>query len=678
MRSPHLALGVFVLAASLFLRGTGHAQAAKQEASPYEFSIRTYPLPSWELENGFETKDKGRLSAPKMPSPGASTAEQEAFLKKSHEVVKEYLLTQEMPLPPGSLACYDPGNDAFSLRATDEVHEMIEPLFNAYINSLPKHLSWRLEIVEAESADVRAAVKQCQGRTEHGSVLSQLTAKGAIITTMHGEAKGGKVSTVHQGGGFNSPKGYVIPDANSPVQPDNEYLRSGVLLELDPVIGEGNSISLNCRLQYWPTPPKARLAQITAGSAPKVEVEWLDLPAFTTKFGSTIQDGGTRLLGTWDLDTLADPTKAGRSQAAFLCTHIVRVLSRPDPNLERMLRERGEAVSAALQEPPLKVDSNEFAWMEIRRFMVPSDFETMSSPADDEPSVDPFSTAATSTDTPRPVRHTAAQKILERQGIPFPPGTFARFLRGANEVVVRNLPHNLELVEQFMNSILYHPPLMAQTTVEIIEADAALLRRLARETGSIADHSTALETLEAEINTGKARVFRSAWIETLGGQDATWQNVVLTKTVSEVGFRSGTQSETNSEEDGAKAQETSRGSGNAELYVHSEEMPIGFAIDLSPMIGEDDFIDLDLTVRADTAPMSTLPAASPAPPDTQRAAFVNMAQYGMDMKTSITLKRGIPRLLTLYQPTTAEGPVANVLHAVFVCTDVINPDRPDE
>lgn len=669
MRSPHLALCAF-----LAVFGFSHAQTDQAKTSPYDFSIRSYPLPSWELEHGFESKDKGRLSAPKMPPLEASAAEQEAFLKRSHEVVKEYLFLQEVELPHGSLTCYDSASDTFSLRATNEVHEIVEPLFNAYMRNLPKHLSWRLEIVEAPSADMRAAVKLCQGRIEHGRQLDELITKGRIITTMHGEAKRGQAFTTRQGMGFSRPVGYST-DTNGRIQPDNEWANSGVQIELDPLIGEGNSISLNCQLQYWPTAPKARLAQITAGSASKVEVEWLDLPAFTTKFGSTIQNGGTRLLGTWNLDTLADPAKAGRSQAAFLCAHIVSVLSRANPSLERMLRERGEAVVATLKEPPLKIDSNESAGGKTRRFMVPSDFETITNSADDVP--DPFSGASPSAGSPRTVRHTAAQKILEEQGIPFPPGTFARFLRRTNELVVRNLPQNLKLVEQFMDSCLYHPPLMAQTTVEIIEADATLLRRLVREIESISDHSAALETLEAEIAAGKARVFRSAWIETMGGQKATWENVVLTKTVSEVGFRSDTQNGPETKEGKARAEEASSGGQNTELYVRSEEMPAGFTIDLFPMIGEDDFVDLDLSVRADTAPISTLPAASPPPPDTQRAAFVNTAQHGMDMKTSITLKRGIPRLLTLYQPTTAEGPVANVLHAIFVRTDISNSDRPD-
>ena len=45
----------------------------------------------------------------------------------------------------------------------------------------------------------------------------------------------------------------------------------------------------------------------------------------------------------------------------------------------------------------------------------------------------------------------------------------------------------------------------------------------------------------------------------------------------------------------------------------------------------------------------------------------------MEVKTTITLRKVIPRFLTLYQPTTAEGPAPSVLYAVFVRSDIAYP-----
>jgi hypothetical protein len=514
-------------------------------------------------------------------------------------------------------------------------------------------------------------MQQCRGRTEHGKQLDELTAKGVLITTMRGEAKGGQQTTARQGSGFNRPVSYFT-NASGQLQPETEYAYTGVQLELDPVIGEGGSIDINCFFQYWPTAPKARLAQLTAGSAPKVEAEWLDLPAFTTKFSSTYQSGETRLLGVWDLDTLGDPAKAGRSQAAFLCVHAVSLLPTSEPRLEAMLRDRGEAVILTPKVVPPVADPTQQSGMIVRRYAVPPDFEAMSSGPARDPFADPFAAgAAPPTDT-RSVRYKTAEEILKDQGIPFPPGSSAKFLRGSNELIVRNLPENLDLVDAF-TGCSFGVTKMTQITVEIIEADATLLRRLAREVEALPDHSAALQTLEAEIAAGKAKVFRTAWIETKAGQQANWENIIQTKTAAEFSVGSATRPAPPEKEGDPQPAPASSSTRLPEICVHSEEEKIGFMVELDPVINEGGIIDLNLNLITDTAPLSALPAAATPEPGTQRLATVNSLRPHMEVKTSITLRKGIPRFLTLYQPTTAEGPAPNVLHAVFIRSDIAYP-----
>lgn len=673
--TPHLALCAIVLVAT-GLMTRARAESDKAEAPAYAFSTHSYPLPSTELKLGlgFPAEGERVVKAPDLPPPSAGQVDQEAFLKLSHEAVKTYLATQEVRLPPGSLACYDPASETLSLRTTNAVHDIVKGLSDSQVHGVTKHLSWRLEIVEAPSAEVRAALQQCRGRTEHGKQLDALTAKGVIITTMRGEAKGGQQSTARQGSGFNRPVSYFT-NASGQVQPETEYAYSGVQLELDPVIGEGGSIDINCSFQYWPTAPKVRLAQLTAGSAPKVEAEWLDLPAFTTKFSSTYQSGETRLLGVWDLETLGDPAKVGRSQAAFLCTHAVSLLSLPDPRLEAILRDRGEAVVPTPKVVPPVADPTQQSGMIVRSYAVPPDFEAMSSGPARDPFADPFAAGASTEKQSGMVRHMTAAEILKAQGIPFPPGSSAVFLRGSNELVVRNLPENIDLVDAFVGTgcNCCGRPKMTQTTVEIIEADATLLRRLAREVEALPDHSSALKTLEAEIAAGKAKVFRTAWIETKAGQQATWENIIQTKTAAELSIGSATRPAPPEKEGDPQPAPASSSTRLPEICVHSEEEKIGFMVELDPVIGENGIIDLNLNLRADTAPLSALPSAATPEPGTQRLATVNTTRRHMEVKTSITLRKGIPRFLTLYQPTTAEGPAPNVLHAVFIRSDIAYP-----
>lgn len=676
MRSPHLALCALAMAASGLMPGTSHAQSGKPEASPYAFSTRTYSLPSHELVTGFVSKDKGKLRAPALPPPSASHGEQEAFLKRSHEVLKEYLAIQGAPLAPGSLACYDPATYTLSLRAMNAVQDMVESLSSTLTSQASKHVSWRLEVVEAPSADVRAMVAQCQGKVEHGKQLDAITSKGSSIITMRGETKGGQQISSRQGSSFNRPTEYAT-GASGHVESSIAEAYSGVNFELDSVIGDNGSLDINCLFQYWPSPPKPRLATLSAGSAPKTEAEWLDLTACSAKFSSTYRSGQTRLLGVWDMETLAlaDPAKAGRSQAAFLCAHIVNLLPLPESRVEAMLRERGEAVLATPKGVRPVADPTLPPGMMVRRFRVPPDFDSMGGPAAAAPAAaDPFASGAAPVNEPRFVRNVTVEDILKSQGIPFPTGASANFLRTTNELVVRNLPENLDLVQTFIDEISAGVTKLSQFTVEIVEADAGLIRRLNREAEALPDHSAAQKALEAEIAAGRARVVKTVWIETKGGQQATCENVVQTQDAFEFGARAEAPPPPAKKEGEPAPAEPAAKATPAPLSVVGEDVAIGCRVEVDPVIGENGILDLNIFVNADTAPLGTLAAAAAPEPGIQRLASVNSVRRGMVFKTSVSMQNGIPRLLSVYQPAQAEGQAANVLHAVIVRGDIAELD----
>ncbi|MCX6855291.1 MAG: hypothetical protein NTV80_10340 [Verrucomicrobia bacterium] len=671
MRSPHFALCAIVMAVSGFWPGAAKAQSGKSEVYPYAFSTRTYSLPSNELVLGFVSKDKGKLRAPELPPLSASHGELETFLKRSHEVVKEYLAIHGVPLPPGSLACYDPASYTLSLRAMNAVQEMARSLSEARMNSATKHASWRLEVIEAASSDLRAMVAQCRGLVDHGKLLDAITAKGSVITLMRGETKGGQPIRTRQGSRFSRPTEYAT-DHSGHVESAVEDAFSGLMFELDPVIGENGHIDINCFFQYWPTPPKSRLATLTAGSAPKVEVEWLDVPAFTTKFSTQILSGQTRLIGLWDMDATLDPGKAGRSQAAFLCIHIVSLLPLSEPRLEAMLRERGEAVVPTPKGVRPIADPTLPPGMMVRRFRLPADFESMGDggAAASASAADPFASGAAPVNEPRFVRSVTSEDILKSAGIPFPPGASANFLRSTGELVVRNLPENLELVQAFVDSIRERGTKLNHTTVEIIEADASLLRRLTREAESLPDHTAVQKALDVEIAAGKARVIRTVWFETKGGQPAKWENVIQTQTNPKLGVHSASPAPEPAKKDGAPAPAEAKADQKTGLHVSADTEAIGCQIEIDPIIGENSILDLNILVKADTAPAGTLDASAAPEPGIQRLASMNPVRRGMELTTSISMRSGIPRLLSVYQPTKTDGQAADVLHAVIVRGDI--------
>lgn len=669
MRSPHFALCAIIMAVSGFWPGAAKAQSGKSEVSPYAFSTRTYSLPSNELVLGFVSKDKGKLRAPELPPPSASHGELEIFLKRSHEVVKEYLAIHGVPLPPGSLACYDPASYTLSLRAMNAVQEMAQSLSEARMSSATKHASWRLEVIEATSSDLRAMVAQCRGLVDHGKLLDAITAKGIVITLMRGETKGGQPIRTRQGSRFSRPTEYAT-DHSGHVESRVEDAFSGLMFELDPVIGENGHIDINCFFQYWPTPPKSRLATLTAGSAPKVEVEWLDVPAFTTKFSTQMLSCQTRLIGLWDIDATLDPGKAGWSQAAFLCAHIVSLLPLPEARLEAMLRERGESVVPTPKAVRPIADPTLPPGMMVRRFRVPHDFDSVNSEVNPAARADSVASSGLLMNEPPIYSSVMSENILKSQGIPFPPGASASFLRSTDELVVRNLPENLELVRAFVDSIRERGTKLSQTTVEIIEADASLLRRLTRETESLPDHTAVQKALDAEIVAGKARVIRTVWIETKGGQPAKWENVIQTQTNPKLGVHSASPAPEPAKKDGAPAPTEAKATPQSDLFVSSEAEAIGCQIEIDPVIGENGILDLNIQVKADTAPAGTLDASAAPEPGIQRLASMNPVRRGMELTTSISMRSGIPRLLSVYQPTKTDGQATDVLHAVIVRGDI--------
>ena len=675
MRSPHLALCAITLMASGSMLRTANAQSGKSEVSPYAFSTHSYSMPCDELVTGFVSKDKGKLRAPELPPASASHGELEIFIKRSHEVVKEYLAIQGVPLPPGSLACYDPASYTLSLRAMNAVQEMAESLSQTLTNGATKHASWRLEIVEATSPEVRAMVGQCQGQTDHGKLLDALIAKGTVMTTMRGETKGGQPIRTRQGSRFSRPTEYAS-NSTGHAETATEDAFSGLMFEFDPVIGENRTIDINCFFQYWPSPPRSRLATLTAGSAPKVEVEWLDLPACTVKYSSQILSGQTRLIGVWDMDVMLDPTKVGRSQAAFLCAHTVSLLPLSEPRLEAMLRERGEAVLPTPKGVRPVADPTLPPGMMVRRFRLPPDFESMGSASSAAPAAaDPFASGAAPLNEPRLVRSLTSEEILKAQGIPFSPGASANFLRSTNELVVRNLPENMDLVQAFVDSIRSDPRKICQVTVEIIEADASLLRRLTREAEALPDHSAAQKSLEAEIAAGRAKLVRTVWMETKGGVPAKWENVIQTQAVPKLGLPAEAPSEKTKKEGGPVATENAANRHQAPLHVFADDEAIGCQVEIDPVIEIKGNMELNIQVKADTASDGTLAAASAPEPGIQRLASVNPVRRGMEFTTAITLRSGIPRLLSVYQPTKLEGQSPDVLHAVMVRGDITSLEK---
>ncbi len=316
-----------------------------------------------------------------------------------------------------------------------------------------------------------------------------------------------------------------------------------------------------------------------------------------------------------------------------------------------MLIQNGEALEPVSKQQASASDDRVPAGMIEKRFRVPRDFMPWFGNQKKEESThgvpnDPFAADASRPADVSPQSHSSRVRIISAedgfrdQGIPFPKGSSATFIRRTGELVVRNLPQNVELVQAFTDSIIIcRFPTAIQTTVHIIEADAVLMRRLERESALLADHTAFWKALEDGIAKGKARVVRASWIETKPGTQAM--------------FITGIERTGNRQRELGQDKERQKTAAS----TFSDPGMIGLRVEVDPMLGEGGQVDMNIQMENDQI--------TPGQPAASHEAFC---------KISTALQAGVPRLLSLHQPASVPGQTTEVLHAVFIRSDVVRVD----
>ncbi|MBX7208424.1 MAG: hypothetical protein K1X78_08950 [Verrucomicrobiaceae bacterium] len=648
----------------------------------YAFSTRVYRMPSEELMSGFVSKDKGKLSAPALPGPNAGNGEIEAFIKRSHDVVKEYFAQHGVTLPKGSLACYDPATGTLALRAMNVVHEIVAPLAGSLEGALPMNLSWSLDILETKSASARAAMKQATGIDDHAGAYDRLLPQSKIVVSMRGEMKSGQITKAAQSARTDDPVEYSLDDKNR-VAPVLEENGTGTEVELDPTIGvDGKTVDLNIALTHRHASGKTRWEPLTTASPEKLEARWVDRPLAVVRTSLTLTSGSTKLLGAWALDGDTVPEHADAVRVAFLRAGIITIQPLDDGRVGRMLKSRGEAVEPTPKAVRPVADPNMPPGMSVRRFRVPPDFLSMGSgaAAGSASPADPFASSAVPNE-PRFVRRVTVEEMLRQQGIPFPPGASANYLQATGELVVRNTPANLDLVEQFVQSILDLKPKVIACSLHIVQADAALIRKLDREAFSQPDHSAAWQQIEDAAAKGTAKIVRSAWIETKSGQQCTTQSVLEYRRADLAGSTPTTATnETKKSGDGdaakgapvATASVTNNAAGHPYM-VSSITHPAGLRFELEPTLGADGWtLDLNLALDYDYAPPVQRVIDEPLPEHTIRLAAPATEFHRQKFKSSITTRSGSTRMISVWKPSGTPELDGDVLQAAFLRADVVS------
>lgn len=649
------------------------AASSEPEEDPYAWSIRSYRMPWDLLSSGFVTQEKGQLNLPKMPPADAKPEEIQSFIKRSSVVLEQFFKKQGIVLPAGSLAVMDGVHEVMAVRTTGETHGQIAVISAGIIGNVPKQVALRVDVLEAETAEVLKVMDEAANIADHAALLERLEAqaaagKGRLLGSSRVDTKSGQRAIVNCATHSDFGTEFEINEKGSSGTSAYESRQVGTIVEFDPVIGaDGIMIDLNYSIEHHLAPPIVRGVPVATLNDRRVEVPVTDFFTAEIQTSITFRDGHSRLAGVWQA---MGEGSSGRQVVAFLTGKIVPLLAADSPLAVTWLKEQGEKVAATpARTVPKEEDTGVVSGMIVRRYQIPPDFASTGGPSTSAPA-DAFAAAPPASE-PRFQIQATALDVLRAQGIPFPEGSSANYLSATSELIVRNLPKNMELVEAYIESISSSTPKQLELALYIVQADGATLRRLDRAAMGLADHSELWAALQTEIAAGRATLVSTSWIETRSGQRARSAAGVeyLWSTGASAGEGGGSSTPSSPDKATAVATATASSSGGLQTASATFEMEkVGLIWEVDPVIGADGAtIDLSTDVTYHTAAPTHRDKAPVNDIQTLRIDSPEVDFHKGKTTTAITLRDGMKHLLGLWKPRgTPELENADLLQAVFV------------
>ncbi|QIF05168.1 hypothetical protein [Roseimicrobium sp. ORNL1] len=657
---------------------TAPAQSSKlvppaEKAETGDWILKSYRYPAPPLLEGFDTIERGKLVAPPMPSREAGPDQIIDFLKRSHEVVNQHFRMESVLLPRGSVAVYDVENQTLAIRTTKAVHQRIEGLAESYMNALPAYLAFSVRMLEADGKTVREMLNECSTRADHQAALARLeglVAQGQAkhLGILRADTRSGQRLTMTNATDFRYLSGQTV-DGRDLAATTQETRAVGTVLEIDSVIApDGFTIDAYVSLEHHPAPPTMKWVVSGQRGARAIESPVPDFHVAKVTTSVTLLSGMTKLLAVWNAVDAAGAQPADRLQVAFLKGDVVTIMPAPDERLERLLSAHGEKVEPTPKTlPPDTTDVP--PGMELRSFRVPPSFLTVTG----EPPVptEPIDFQSPRWQDPRPT----ALEVLKAQGVSFPAGSYAKFNFSTSELVVCNTLDNLALVEAYTSALMRTNVRVLVVTVHVVQADGAVLRKVESETSNRAEHTAAWNLLESEIASGRAKVLRSSTLETRSGQRCTFQDVTecIYAEGSEYAKTSGEAGAGVGEKSGAVQNVTIATGGSMPLVTSFNMRPVGFDLDLDPVIGPDGItVDLNLTLGYDHTPPTTRREPLVADDKVFRFQPPGLEFHRTKLSTAFTMHEGQRRLLGIWKPTgLPEFENTDVMQAAFMKVDIV-------
>lgn len=654
---------------------------------PETWTVKVYRYPGDALIGGFVSSEHGQLTPPALPAANAKEEDILAFLKRSHFVVGQHMIAAGITLPPGSLAAFDPQNKTLALRSTSLAHERVTALAAQMERNMPRQVSFNVQIIEADGATVREAVKSIAALADHATAFTLLDGlvsqgKANYVGSLQAETKSGTRATVSRGEGRLYISEMEVDEAGRATTVMEER-RAGTLFEMEPTVGiDGETLDLTFSLEHHHGPPVEHWDKVNVSGDRIVEMPNVDFHTSKVNTGFTLLSGMTKLVGIWRPEgTGKQPERADHLQAAFVQPHIVTLLPALNPRVEQWLKQHGEKVEKTPTAPPAEIPGAPKGII-VRSFHISEEMMTMGDRATGSP-VEPFGAPAAAAGAAAPMANEArltvqmtAVDILKSRGIPFPEGSSASYTPATGELLVRNTEANMKLIVEFISSLRKYSPSNVSMTLHIVEAPAAVIRKLQRESMRISDHTAAWRSMEQEVAQNKARILHTAFLETKSGYRSSF-----TTSREFLYSTSGTALSTDSRTQNAAPKDNKGSITNVQIsttaspgYSASMEMrPVGLSFEVDPTLGADgETLDLTYQLKHDYAAPTLIESIPAAGGKTLRPMNRNIQFHQAELVTGTTFISGTSRLLGIWKPEgTPELDAADVLQAAFLTVEVV-------
>lgn len=578
-----------------------------------------------------------------IPFATASEVEQMVFIKSCTDRLLQALKSSKLTVPEGALFAYDANSFTLSVRANTTYHHRLAATESWRSEAKTSHMNFRLDILETDAATMRAAVRSAATKSDHTSILQDLEARAdqglaQRITSVKLDTKRNQRAHLSTGAENWETTAFSLDEKLRPSFTKSP-VKAGMDLEIDAFSSDDHTgIDLTYALTYDYAPPTKEWATVPIPAPRPLLVPVYQHRKTASNSSIAMKQGSVQLLNVWSTDeTIREPKSL---QAAFLHGNIVILRPLVNPSVEAMLRKWSEQISPAPKLPPEQVKKSQPEAMQWRRFRFPSGCR--------------FGPDANIDPQPSPA---SLREILTTLGVEFPPGATIEHTSEKLRFAFYNTRKNLDFLEHRILEISDHESHPIVTTLQIIQADAKLLRKLEQEMADLSDHTAAWQSIEAAAAHGQIQFLSTQPLTTKDGQRAK-TSTGEEKTL--VGLKPGPDPK----------QPTFESAYDSNL--------IGTSLEVDPVLDSDGLtVDLALAFSFDYAPPTDTPR--PAGNPGKNALLLGGPEqtlHRFSLSTSLTLSAGQPRLLSIWKPdvTPAEKPSAapaDVLQAAFIRVDLI-------